>query len=194
MGEGGRDDEMEELSGCSDDRGPRPDTSELVASIYDELRVLAASFMRRERSNHTLQPTAVVHEIYMRLAEDRQVEWTGVDHFRAIAAVAIRHYLVDHARRSMAAKRGGAWSRVTLCPEMMELAVTPEYLLILDQALERLRDLDPRQARVVELRYFGGLSIDETAEALGVSSRTIDGDWSMARSWLRRELAREAGS
>lgn len=163
---------------------------EVVAQIYDELRAVAASCMRRERPGHTLQPTAVVHEMYLRLADQAQLRWKGPAHFRAIAVVAIRRFLVDHARRSLADKRGGSWSRITLSPELAESRVRPEKLLAIDEALQRLKDLDERQARVVELRYFGGLSIDETAEALGVAPRTVDGDWSMARSWLRRELTR----
>jgi len=168
--------------------------AELVALIYDELRSLAASFMRRERPGHTLQPTAVVHEMYLRLVDQAQVEWNGRAHFRAVAATAIRRFLVDYARRSLCEKRGGAWSRVTLSPDLVESCVEPASMLAIDVALERLRELDQRQARVVELRYFGGLSIDETAEVLGISPRSVDGDWSMARSWLRRELEREGGA
>jgi len=163
---------------------------EVVAQIYDELRAVAAICMRRERPGHTLQPTAVVHEMYLRLADQAELQWKGPAHFRAIAVVAIRHFLVDHARRALAEKRGGSWSRITLSPELADTCVRPEQLLAIDEALQRLKLLDERQAQVVELRFFGGLSIDETAEALGIAPRTVDGDWSMARSWLRRELVK----
>lgn len=175
------------------EEGAGAPASELVELIYDELRSLAAGFMRRERPDHTLQPTAVVHEMYLRLVDQAQVEWRGRVHFRAVAAIAIRRFLVDYARRSLSEKRGAAWSRVTLGPELLEVSAHPERMLAIDEALDRLRRLDERQARVVELRYFGGLSIDETADVLEVSPRTVDGDWSMARSWLRRELAAAEG-
>lgn len=173
------------------DREPPPEPPELITLVYDELRALAAGFMRGERPGHTLQPTAVVHEMYLRLVHQAQAEWKGRVHFRAVAAIAIRRFLVDYARRSLSEKRGAAWSRVTLDPGLLEVCAAPDRMLAIDEALERLRALDPRQARVVELRFFGGLSIDETAAVLEVSPRTVDGDWSMARSWLRRELAQE---
>jgi RNA polymerase sigma factor (TIGR02999 family) len=163
----------------------------MVAQVYDELRALAAGFMLRERPGHTLQPTAIVHEMYLRLADQGKLEWDGRLEFRAVAVVMIRNLLIDHARRTLSEKRGGAWSRVTLSLDLLEVTVAPEELLAIHEALERLQDLDERQARVVELRFFGGLSIDETAEVLGISPRTVDGDWNMARSWLSRELARE---
>jgi len=165
--------------------------SELVTLVYDELRSLAASYMRRERPDHTLQPTAVVHEIYLRLIDQARIEWKGRVHFRAIASIAIRRFLVDYARRSLTEKRGIGWQRVALSPELPEASMAPERMLAIDEKLDQLRALDERQARVVELRYFGGLSIDETAAVLEVSPRTVDGDWLIARSWLRRELARE---
>lgn len=168
-----------------------PQAAELVTLIYDELRELATSFMRRERPDHTLQPTAVVHEMYLRLVDQEKVEWNGRVHFRAVAAIAIRRFLVDYARRSLSEKRGAAWSRVTFSPDLFGTSVEPERMLAVDTALERLRKLDKRQARVVELRYFGGLSIDETADVLEISPRSVDGDWRMARSWLRRELESE---
>lgn len=173
-------------------RTSRADTNEIVEEIYEELRKLAAHFMLRERRNHTLQPTAVVHEVYLRLARESRLEWKGRAHFRAIAIVAIRKFLVDYARRTLAEKRGAAWSRITLSPDLITTNVSPQDMLSLDAALERLSNLDARQARVVELRFFGGLSIEESAELLGVSPRTVAGAWRIARAWLKRELAVEA--
>jgi len=173
------------------DASAGPAASELVTAVYDELRAVATGFMRRERPDHTLQPTALVHEMYLRLSEQDRVRWNGRVHFRAVASLAIRRFLADHARRSLSERRGAHWSRVTLSDAWAGRESDPNVLLAVDGALERLRARDERQASVVELRFFGGLSIDETAEVLGVSSGTIDGDWRMARAWLRRELAAE---
>lgn len=162
-------------------------SGKLVPLVYDELRRLAGHYMREERVDHTLQPTALVHEAYLKLADQRRVQWAGRTHFVAVAATAMRRILLDHARRHKAEKRGGG-RKATLEDG---LAVTPDEqvdILALDEALTRLEAVDPRQARLVELRFFGGLNIEETAEALDVSPTTIKRDWRFARAWLRREL------
>lgn len=180
--------EMDSAEDPGDDCQTSGDPAELVTQVYAELRAVAAGFMRRERPGHTLQPTALVHEMYLRLAEQERVRWNGPVHFRAVASLAIRRFLTDHARRCMAEQRGANWSRITLDENRVGFAPDPATLLAVDEALERLRERDERQARVVELRFFGGLTIDEAAEVLDVSPSTVDGDWRMARAWLRREL------
>lgn len=144
--------------------------------------------MRNERADHTLQPTALVHEAYVKLADGTRVAWKGRAHFFGVAARAMRQILVDHARRHLAAKRGGVRHRVTLTGcEPVDPHDAVE-ILELDELLERFSALDSRAARVVELRVFGGLSVPEAAHLLGVSPRTVDGDWAVARMWLSREL------
>lgn len=170
-----------------------PDAAErLMPLVYDELRRLASSFMRRERSDHTLQPTALVHEAYMRLVDQRSVEWRDRSHFLAIAAQAMRRILVDHARRRGAEKRGGG-NRVTLQESMAVSEGQEVDVLALEEALHELETLDERQVRVVELRFFGGLTVEETAEALGVSAPTVVRDWRHAKAWLRRRLDASGG-
>jgi RNA polymerase sigma factor (TIGR02999 family) len=156
--------------------------------VYDELRALAESYLRQERPNHTLQATALVHEAYLRLIDQRDVRWKNRAHFFAVAAQAIRRILVDHARGHRRAKRGGDRQRMRLDEDLALLQDRDLDLLTLDEALEKLACLHERQARIVELRFFGGLSLSDVAAFLGVSPRTVDGDWSMARAWLRREL------
>lgn len=154
-------------------------------SLYDELRVLAAHYMGRERSDHTLQPTALAHEAWIRLgggAIDGSAERRRA--FLAAAARAFRQILVDHARRRGAAKHGGGWRRIALSDELDLVEDGTIDILHLDDALARLAELNERQARIVELRFFGGLSVEETAASLGVSRRTVLGDWRMARAWL----------
>jgi RNA polymerase sigma factor (TIGR02999 family) len=168
--------------------GDESAVNRLMPLVYDELRALAESYLRRERSDHTLQATALVHEAYVRLIDQRDVEWRNRAHFFAVAAQAIRRILVDHARTHKRAKRGGGYQRVQLDADVAALPETDIDLLALDEALGRLADLHARQAQIVELRFFGGLSLKEVAEYIGVSPRTVDGDWSMARAWLRREL------
>jgi RNA polymerase sigma factor (TIGR02999 family) len=161
----------------------------LLAAIYDELHRQAARAMRREGDAHTLQPTAVVHEAYLRLVDQRRVEWRSRAHFFGVAAQMMRRVLVDHARARLADKRGGALQRVTLGNVGAGPSSDGELdVLALHDALERLAMLDPDQARLVELRYFGGLGIEDTAEALGVSPATVKREWAVARAWLRREL------
>lgn len=160
----------------------------LLPMVYDELRALAESYLQRENPGHTLQATALVHEAYLRLVKQEDVEWQNRAHFFALAAQAIRRILVDHARGRGRAKRGGDRERVTLDEDVALTSDRDVDLIELDAALEKLARLHERQARIVELRFFGGLTLREAAEVLGVSPRTIDGDWSMARAWLRREL------
>lgn len=164
----------------------------LFALVYDELRKLAASALRHERPDHTLQPTALVHEAYLRLAEEPAGRWKDRGHFFAVAARAMRRILVDHARGRNAQKRGGGAvpsALEGLDPPIVE-SRTEVDLVLLDDALENLAALDSRQARIVELRFFGGLSVEETADIVGASSRTVKRDWQSARAWLRREMAR----
>jgi len=155
---------------------------------------MAARFMRGERPGHTLQPTELVHEAYLRMVDSTRVQWQDRAHFFATAARVIRHVLVDYARRKGAQRRGGGWNRITLDPG---LGISTQPLLdtlALDEALTRLSDLDGRMGQVVELRVFGGMTMLEIAHALGVSKRTVDGDWMVARKWLSHELAGEASS
>jgi RNA polymerase sigma factor (TIGR02999 family) len=162
--------------------------------VYDELRRQAARYMRREPVGHTLQTTAVVHEAYLRLVEQDSARWQSRTHFFAVAAQLMRRILVDHARGRQAVKRGGAEGRGAAGRLPLEVAEgVPDGqpavdVLALDEALRRLAELDPKQSRVVELRYFAGLGIEETAEVLGVSPATVKREWSTARAWLRREL------
>ena len=165
---------------------------DLFRRVYRELRQLAGSYMRNERSDHTLQPTALVHEAYLRLIDQRNLPGESRAHFFGVAANVMRRILIDHARAHRANKRGGRDVKVPLDDAPAMAIENPEYLVDLDEALERLAVLDPRQARVIELRFFGGLSVEQTAEILGVGPRTIDRDWKIARGWLRRELSGEA--
>ena len=160
----------------------------LAVLVYDEFRALARRYMRRERPDHTLQPTALVHEAYLRLMHDYPADWQSRAHFFAAASIVMRRILVDHARRRAAAKRPGAKQRVELDDFMASASPRIEQLLILDEALDRLAGWDRRQARLVEMLYFGGLTEQEAAEVLGVSVRTVKRDWSAARAWLQAQL------
>jgi len=162
--------------------------SKIFPIVYDELRGLADGYLRRERSGHTLQPTALVHEAFLRLTGATGIEWQDRAHFMGIAARAMRQILVDHARRHRAAKRGGGLTRVTLSGAEPAAPEEAAEILDLHEALERFAALDRRAAQVVELRVFGGLSVQEVAHLLEVSPRTVDGDWAVARMWLSREL------
>jgi RNA polymerase sigma factor (TIGR02999 family) len=173
-------------------RGDDHPMDEVVTLVYDELRALAAYYLRGERPDHTLQPTALVHEVYLRLAERRDVDWNCRMHFIRIAARQIRRVLVDHARARGRIKRGGDMIRVTLTDDVA--ADTREVdLLALNQALERLDRNSSEDRTLVELKYFGGLNEQEIAEVLGVSERTVRRRWAFARAWLLRELAGEDG-
>lgn len=163
---------------------------ELIPSVYEELRKLAAAYMGRERRDHTLQPTALVNELYLRMVDGQRVDWLGKAQFFALAAHQIRRILIEHARKHRAAKRGGAAQKLTL-DEAAALAADADVdLLALDEAMTRLAERSERQARVVELRFFGGMSVEETAGVLGVSPTTVKDDWTVARAWLRRELSK----
>ncbi len=169
---------------------------QLLPVVYDELRRLARGYLSRERPDHTLQPTALVHEAYLRLAGQSRVEWQGRTHFLAVGARAMRRLLIDHARTRRRQKRGGGRRQVTLNEAVTPLAVCDldlEQLLAIEEALERLAGISERQAAIVELRFFGGLTVEEVAKHLGVSPRTVESDWARARKWLRQELARPAG-
>jgi RNA polymerase sigma factor (TIGR02999 family) len=158
--------------------------------VYDELQRLAGGLMRRERVDHTLQPTALVHEAYCRLIDQTRIEWQNRAHFFGIAARAMRQILVDHARKRVAAKRGGDWQRVTL-DEQLELGVDADVEVSeLDGALTRLEEMDERMSRVVELHVFGGMKEEEVAHVIGVSRRTVQRDWQVAKLWLGRELSK----
>jgi len=160
---------------------------ELLPLIYGELRRRAAAHLRRERRGHSFQPTALVHEAYLRLV-DQQVPWKNRAHFFGLASEMMRRILVDHARARKRGKRPGAWTRVEL-DEAVAIAEQRDVDLVsLDRALQELSDLDPRHGRVVELRFFGGLTLEETAEVLGASAATVKRDWSLARAWLYRRL------
>lgn len=159
-----------------------------MTTVYDELRRLAAHYMRQERPDHTLQATALVHELYLRLFQSEPVEWQNRAHFFAVAAQALRRILVNHARDRQAQKRGGKQVRLSLT-DVNGLAEPAEHdLLEIEEALARLEQLDPRAARVVELRFFAGLTEAEAAEALGVSVATLKRDWAFGRAWLLRHL------
>lgn len=172
------------------DLGDTAQADELLGLVYDELRALAAAYMRREPSGHTLQPTALVHEAYLRLVGGEEIDWRCRARFFGIAARSMRQVLVDHARRRQAAKRGGDQRQVTLQPDLLPDGEDTIAILELHDALERLAALDPELARLVEVRFFTGLTLDDTARALGVSRRKAAKDWSVARLWLNRELAR----
>jgi RNA polymerase sigma-70 factor (ECF subfamily) len=164
----------------------------LIPLVYDELRRLAAHYLRRERPGQTLQATALVHDVYLRLLQDSHLSWQSRAHFFGIAARSMRQILIERARARGAAKRGGDHLRVTFDPELMvRLPESAIDLEALDDALTRLAALDPELARVVEVRFFGGLSIEETAEALSVSPATIKRRWTLAKAWLARDLGGE---
>lgn len=160
----------------------------LVPLVYDELRRLARNYLRRERPDHTLQPTALVHEAYLRLANHIEVRCNSRAHFFGIAARLMRQILVEHARSRNAMKRGGIATKVTLSKAAAFFSERSSDLLALDDALNALAHIDPEKARIVELRFFSGLTIDETAEALGISSATVTRQWRLARAWLYRRI------
>jgi RNA polymerase sigma factor (TIGR02999 family) len=160
---------------------------ELLPLVYDELRRLARSYLNRERPGHTLQSTALVHEAYMRLV-DQNVSWQSRAHFFGIAAQMMRRILVDHARTKNAAKRGDGAYKVTLDEGLVAAEERDINVLALDEALTRLAEMDPQQSQIVELRFFAGLSIEDTSEVLKISPATVKRDWAMAKAWLYREM------
>ena len=170
--------------------GNREVESRLIPQVYGELRRLAANYMRSERGNHTLQPTALVNEAYTRLVQQPQIPWQSRVHFFATASHLMRHILVDHARARRAGKRGGLQRQVTLDDALLPSSERTIDALILDEALENLSQFDPRQARIVELHFFAGLTFVEIALVLNMTERTVKRDWSMARAWLKGELSK----
>jgi len=164
---------------------------ELIPLLEHELRLIAHRQMRKEREGHTLQTTALVNEAYLKLVDQSRTSWQNRAHFLGVASGLMRRILVDHARGFCRAKRGGAAGHLPLDEDLVFSPAKSAALVALDDALEELVRLDPRKAKVVEMRYFGGLSVEEAAEALGVHANTIIRDWSLARAWLKRELARE---
>ena len=169
--------------------GDRETTEQLFADVYTELRAIAAGYLRRERKNHTLRPTALVHEVYLKLVDQTRVGWRSQAHFLAIAAQAMRRILVDHARRRAATKRGGNRHRIALDDNLAIESNRDEDVLELEAALTKLTKLDRRQAHMIELRFFGGLSIAEVAKVTRISKRSVEREWTMVRAWLRRELS-----
>lgn len=168
--------------------GDQEAASKLMPLVYDELRRLAGAYMRREREDHTLQATALVHEAYIKLVKQTPVNWQGRSHFIGIAAHLMRRILIDHARGHLREKRGGTQQAVPLDEAFVFSPGQSAELLKLDEALERLAKLDARQGKIVELRFFGGMSVEETAEFLSISPKTVKRDWSMAKAWLLGEL------
>jgi RNA polymerase sigma-70 factor (ECF subfamily) len=162
---------------------------ELMPLVYDELRRLARHYMAQERAGHSLQATALVNEAYLRLVDQREVRWQGRAHFFALASQMMRRILVDHARRRRYAKRGGGAQQVSLDEAMLVSKKKDAELVALDDALTRLEAIAPRKSQVVELRYFGGLSLDEIAEVLKVSEITVRRDWTTAKAWLYRAIS-----
>ena len=170
-------------------KGDQAALEKLMPLVYSELRRLAGNYLRRERGEHTLQPTALVNEAYLKLVDQRNPKWQNRAHFFGIAAQLMRRILVDHARQHQAAKRGGAEQQRISLTGAEVLVKQPEVdLLALNEALEELAKMDPQQSRIVELKFFGGLSIEEIAEVMGIGHATVERDWKMARAWLRRQL------
>jgi RNA polymerase sigma factor (TIGR02999 family) len=171
------------------ERGEPGSAEALFLLVYDELRRLASGYLERERSGHTLQPTALAHEAWLRLVDADAVEWQGRAHFLGVAARAMRQILVEHARGRQRLKRGGGWHRVELDPGVAATADEGPDLVALDRALEQLGALSARQAKVFELRFFGGLPTASVAFLVGVSERTVEREWRFARAWLAEALA-----
>lgn len=171
--------------------GDRSALPELIAAVQSELRSLAAAHLARERRGHTLQPTALVNEAYLKLIDQRSVGFESKGHFLAIASTAMRRVLAEHARARLAEKRGGGAERVELFEVESALDETPEALVALESALERFAAVDPMNARIVELRWFAGLDVEQIASILDVSTRTVERGWRAARAWLRERVASE---
>ena len=171
--------------------GDRSRTDRLMEIVYDDFRGLAASYLDDETQSHTLQPTAVVHEAFIRLVDQDQIDWQGRSHFFAVGATTMRRILVDHARRKAAGKRGGGRQRIALHEELTVSPRRDEDVLAVDEALKKLAEIDEQRSRIVELRFFGGLTNDEVAEVLGISKRAVQKQWAGTRVWLRRQLAGE---
>ncbi|MBZ5596171.1 MAG: sigma-70 family RNA polymerase sigma factor [Acidobacteriia bacterium] len=171
--------------------GNRAAEAQLVPLVYDELRHLAACYMRRERPDHTLQPTALVHEAYLKLVDQKGTSWQSRAHFYGVAAHLMRRILDDHAREAKAAKRAGGYQKIPLDTALVYAEEKSSQLIAIDEALNRLAENDPRQSRVVELRFFGGRSEEEIAEILEISVRTVKRDWRLAKAWLYVQLSKK---
>lgn len=174
------------------EQGDSKAEAKLMPLVYEHLRRIAAQCFRRERPGNTLQPTALVHEAYLRMMQPGKRQWKNRAHFFGIAALAMRQVLVDHARANLAQKRGGRPEKVILDDMLIYEPARAAALLDLDDALSRLKELDERQSRIVELRYFAGLSVKETAEVLHVGQTTVKDEWKLAKAWLQRELKKNA--
>ena len=161
----------------------------LTDLVYDDFHHLASSYLNREPDGHSLAPTALVNEAYLKLVDQDRTNWQNRSHFFAVGARIMRRILVDHARRRKQQKRGGGWVRLPLREELQLSTANEEDVLALHAALEKLEAVDPQRSRVVELRFFGGLTLEETARAMGISKRTVQNYWTFCRAWLRRELA-----
>jgi RNA polymerase sigma-70 factor (ECF subfamily) len=170
-------------------RGNRAALDALMPVVHDELRRLARGYLAREVPGHTLQPTALVNEVYLRLIGEREMQWQSRAHFIAVSAQLMRFILVDHCRRKRYAKRGGSARRVTFDENLEVTTERDEELIALDEALTKLSKQDERKSRIAELRYFGGLNVEETAEALSISVATVMRDWRLTKAWLHRELS-----
>ena len=171
--------------------GDRDVLNQLLPAVYDELHRMAARYLRHERPDHTFQPTALINEAYVRLVDQKNVKWENRAHFFAIAANIMRRILVDHARGHQAAKRGGSMIKLPLDEAVHRAPKQEEMdLVALDEALTQLAKIDPEQSRLVELRYFAGLTIEETAQVMGISPATVKRKWTISRAWLRREISR----
>ncbi len=191
MDHSGREDVTILLAGLT--KGDREAASKLIPIVYAELRRLAVGYMRRERRDHTLQATALVHEAYLKLVEQRAVDWQSRAHFFGIAAQVMRRILVDHARGHLWDKRGGGERAIPIDEALVFAPEQSLELVKLDEALERLTKLDPRQGKIVELRFFGGLTVEQAADLLGISPKTVKRDWSMAKAWLHGKLKQSYG-
>jgi RNA polymerase sigma-70 factor (ECF subfamily) len=175
-------------------RGDAGAKAKLIPVVYNELRRLAAHYMRRERTDHTLQATALVHEAFLRLTEQKDVTWQGKTHFFGVAARLMRQILIDHARARLCDKRGAGRHKLSLDEGLLLTEARSAELLAVNDAIDRLAKLDPRQAHIVELRFFGGLNVEETAEVVGVSPKTVKRDWSLAKAWLYEDLRTAHGN
>ncbi len=162
----------------------------LLPLVYDELRSLAARHLRRERPGHTLQATALAHETYLRLVDQTRVHWSGRAHFLAVAATLMRRILVNHEKARRREKRGGGAARAALTEGALQTPAESLDLLALDEALSRLATIDPQQCRIVELRFFGGLTVEEVSQVVGTSERTVHREWTFAKAWLRGEISK----
>lgn len=174
-------------------KGDKEALDKLLPLVYNELHRQAAAYLRRERIGHTLQTTALIHEAYVRLVDQKSVQWQNRAHFFGIAAQLMRRILVDHARTKKRVKRGGSDIRVSFTEATIKAQAQDLDIVALDEALERLARIDEQQSRIVELRFFSGLTVEETAEVLGISPATVKRDWSMAKAWLHREISGEVG-